>query len=105
MSEEIRRGGATFDVGNRSKSDGSVFLVAGEAGEYSDYRYWPVEAYENETEAMVAAAALNAWRDEQGEGDIDVGPPMDVNFVGGYGVRYSVVEVPKRTMREMASDD
>jgi hypothetical protein len=45
----------------------TIYLVMGESGEYSDWRQWPVRAFQTEAAADAHAAAATAWSKERQE--------------------------------------
>jgi hypothetical protein len=45
----------------------TIYLVMGESGAYSDWRQWPVRAFQMKAAAAAHAAAATAWSKEREE--------------------------------------
>lgn len=81
----------------------TAYIVFGECGEYSDWRYWTVAAYDTEEEADQHRDAANKWakdhglhRDSYDHEHRELANPWDKNMSMDYtGVDYSVEAVPK----------
>lgn len=81
-------------------SEGTIYVVMGSTGEYSDRTEWPVCAYSDKSEAQTHCQLATAYVNEHNHGDWrydNPASPYDPNLrIYGYDIGYYVMDVPVR---------